>query len=90
MEGQLGLSELSVISWVSAFQGCPLRGVPLYVEQNGSTNPCPFVTYSVALINQYNLVRQSLLVGRVWENLSVTMAVWDWLYLDYKKCKTRI
>ena len=30
MEGQLGLSELSVISWVSTFQGCPLSGVPLY------------------------------------------------------------
>ena len=31
MEGQLGLGELSVILWVSAFQGCPLRGVPLYL-----------------------------------------------------------
>ena len=30
MEGQSGLSELSIISWMSAFQGCPLRGVPLY------------------------------------------------------------
>ena len=30
MEGQSGLSELSVISWVSAFEGCPLGGVPLY------------------------------------------------------------
>ena len=30
MEGQLGLSELSVISWVSTFEGCPLDGVPLY------------------------------------------------------------
>ena len=30
MEGQSGLSELSVISWVSANQGCPLSGVPLY------------------------------------------------------------
>ena len=30
MEGQSGLSDLSVISWASAFQGCPLRGVPLY------------------------------------------------------------
>ena len=30
MEGQSGLSELSVISWVSAFEGCPLSGVPLY------------------------------------------------------------
>ena len=26
MERQSGLSELSVISWVSAFQGCPLSG----------------------------------------------------------------
>ena len=30
MEGQSGLSELSVISWVSAIQGCPFSGVPLY------------------------------------------------------------
>ena len=28
MEGQSGLSELSVISWVSAIQGCPL-----YIER---------------------------------------------------------
>ena len=28
--GQSGLSGLSVISWVSAIQGCPLSGVPLY------------------------------------------------------------
>ena len=27
MEGQSGLSELSVISWVSAIQGCPLSEV---------------------------------------------------------------
>ena len=32
MEGQSGLSELPVISWVSAFQGCPLSGVPLYIH----------------------------------------------------------
>ena len=55
MEGQSGLSELSVISWVSAFQGCPLSGVPLYtpcalyskVEEcactcTSSTHMCPF------------------------------------------------
>ena len=30
MEGKSGLSELSVISWASAFEGCPLGGVPLY------------------------------------------------------------
>ena len=30
MEGQSGLSELSVISWVSTVEGCPLSGVPLY------------------------------------------------------------
>jgi len=29
MGGQSGLSELSVISWVSAFERCPLSGVPL-------------------------------------------------------------
>ena len=29
MGGPSGLSELSVISWVSAVEGCPLR-VPLY------------------------------------------------------------
>ena len=26
----MGLSELSVISWVSAVEGCPLSGAPLY------------------------------------------------------------
>ena len=30
MEGQLGLSESSVISWVSAVEGCPLSEVILY------------------------------------------------------------
>ena len=30
MEEQSGLSELSVISWVSAVEGCPLSRVPLY------------------------------------------------------------
>ena len=35
MEGQSGLSELSVISWVSAIQGCPLSGVPLYPHVQG-------------------------------------------------------
>ena len=30
MERQLGPSELSVISWVSAIEGCPLSEVPLY------------------------------------------------------------
>ena len=30
MEGQSGLSELSLISWVSAVEGCLLSGVPLY------------------------------------------------------------
>ena len=29
LEGQSVLSELSVISWVSAVEGCPLSGVPL-------------------------------------------------------------
>ena len=31
MEGQSGLSELSVMLWVSAIQGCLLSRVPLYV-----------------------------------------------------------
>ena len=30
MGGQSGLSELSIISWMSAFEGCPLSRVPLY------------------------------------------------------------
>ena len=34
MEGQSGLSELSVISWVSTVQGCPLSGVPLYYYEH--------------------------------------------------------
>ena len=32
IEGVSGLSELSVISWVSAVEGCPLSGVPLYTQ----------------------------------------------------------
>ena len=32
IEVQSGLSELSVISWVSAFQGCLLSGVPVYTR----------------------------------------------------------
>ena len=30
MEGQSGLSELSIILWMSAVEGCPLSRVPLY------------------------------------------------------------
>ena len=33
MEKRSGLSELSVISWVFAVEGCPLSGVPLYMLQ---------------------------------------------------------
>ena len=32
MEGQSGLSELSVISWVSTVEGCSSSGVPLYTR----------------------------------------------------------
>ena len=32
MKKRLGLSELSVISWVSAIEGCPLSRVPLYMS----------------------------------------------------------
>ena len=32
MEKQSGLSELSAISWVSAVEGCPLSGIPLYCK----------------------------------------------------------
>ena len=30
----LGLEEMSVIKRVSAIQGCPFRGVPMYVVSN--------------------------------------------------------
>jgi len=50
MEGQSGLSELSIISWVSAFEGCPLTGVPLYPREEIEEIryiQCPlFVVYS--------------------------------------------
>ena len=36
MNKRLGLSELSVILWVSAFEGCLLSGVPLYSFQQAS------------------------------------------------------
>ena len=32
MEGQSGLPELSIISWVSAVEGCLLSEVPLYTD----------------------------------------------------------
>ena len=38
MEGQSGLSELSVISWVSAIQGCPLSGLHCNVKKTHATN----------------------------------------------------
>ena len=56
MEGQSGLSELSVISWVSAFEGCPLSGVPLYLRYtylivilNGSLANNVFYCFSMLL-----------------------------------------
>ena len=42
MEEQSGLSELSVISWVSAVEGCPLSGVPLYRTQ---INECDWLLF---------------------------------------------
>ena len=32
MEGQCRLLELSIMSWMSAGEGCPLSGVPLYTQ----------------------------------------------------------
>ena len=45
MEGQLGLSELSVLLWVSAVEGCPLSGVPLYkyFQERRKTNCVVYV-----------------------------------------------
>ena len=43
MGGQSGLSELSVISWVYAAEGCPLSGVPL------NKGEAKFTTIHVAL-----------------------------------------
>ena len=63
MEGQSGLSELSVISWVSAVEGCPLGGVSLYtllVSSHDSTflpihthHPFPpiFLQYMVQVLH---------------------------------------
>ena len=36
MEIQSGHSEMSIISQVSAVEGCPLSGVPLYLAYQGS------------------------------------------------------
>ena len=33
MAKRSGHSEMSVISWVSAVEGCPLSGVPLYTQK---------------------------------------------------------
>jgi len=43
MEKRSGLSELSVISWVSAVEGCPLSGVPLYYVALFTTGAIPHV-----------------------------------------------
>ena len=42
MEEQSVLSELSVISWVSAVEGCLLSGVPLYRTQ---INECDWLLF---------------------------------------------
>ena len=44
MEGQLALSELSVISWVSAVEGCSLSRVPLHMH-------CTLYTQSYTMRN---------------------------------------
>ena len=48
MEVQSGHSELSVISQVSAVEGCPLSGVPLYLSI------CP--SYRALDLRIYNMI----------------------------------
>ena len=48
MEGQLALSELFVISWVFAFQGCPLNGP-------GSTACKKFANKTISAIKNINM-----------------------------------
>ena len=56
MEGQSELSELSVISWVSAVEGCPLSGVPLYIH-------CICGQYTINIIRSSNSFSRSTTVG---------------------------
>ena len=51
MEKQLGHSKVSVILWVSAVEGCPLRGVPLI-----------FLLYGSVLSFIYSAIHTSILV----------------------------
>ena len=57
MEGQSGLSKLSVISWVSAIQGCPLSGVPLYLSTDAPdlylSTDAPDLYLSTAALDLY-------------------------------------
>ena len=38
---------MSVISWMSAFQGCPLRGVPLYLYVSYNTPGVSGVSHKI-------------------------------------------
>ena len=65
MEGQSGLSELSVISWVSAFQGYPLSGVPLYIVKCRSSHELIKVLNSILLAEcaEFSSIVIELVIG---------------------------
>ena len=56
MEGQLGLSELSIRLWVSAVQGCPLSGVPRYTSM---------VTPKLTRTTRHNYVLLGIIVDQL-------------------------
>ena len=61
MEGQSGLSELSVISWVSTIQGCPLSVVPLYTILSLGFFPDCFEECSSFLRHKMTMISPSIL-----------------------------
>ena len=59
MEGQSGLSEFSVISWVSVVEGCPLSEVPLYIMKEMCKlvdTDYPFLSVCVLLLTVLSFI----------------------------------
>ena len=55
MEGQSGLSELSIISWLSAIQGCLLSRVPMYTKMRGGGQGSNMVQYLGGVLSLGNI-----------------------------------
>ena len=60
---QSGLSELSVISWVSTIEGCPLSGVLLYTERVGLPLGTKLVLYMYSSIRSISASHPTHIIG---------------------------